>query len=221
MTGKGGFVSSRAKPRGGPRAQRPKSAGAFRPRNTPRSRFKIFYERRDLPILLDFEGAVRKIQWKVDLKQIDLLHYLPIFMDGLREKEEPYHFLAHQGTAELLAHAGDRVVPVIPQLIMPMKTNLSTRDPSIMCAQMRVLQNLVRAAPLAGRALVPYYRQLLQVFNLFITKRVNVGDAFDYGQKKGHIGDLILETLFILEQHGGDDAFVNIKFMIPTYESCL
>ena len=48
------------------------------------------------------------------------------------------------------------------------------------------------------------------------------GDGIDYGQQhKTNIGDLIGETLELFEKHGGDDAFVNIKYMIPTYESCL
>lgn len=33
------------------------------------------------------------------------------------------------------------------------------------------------------------------------------------------VGDLIDETLELFELHGGEDAFINIKYMIPTYES--
>jgi len=40
-------------------------------------------------------------------------------------------------------------------------------------------------------------------------------------EKKSSIGDLIHETLELMEIHGGDDAFINIKYMIPTYESCV
>lgn len=39
---------------------------------------------------------IRRIQWKVDIEKLDYHHYLPIFFDGLREKEEPYRFLAVQ-----------------------------------------------------------------------------------------------------------------------------
>lgn len=35
-----------------------------------------------------------------------------------------------------------------------------------------------------------------------------------------NLGDLIDETLQVLERHGGEDAFINIKYMVPTYESC-
>jgi len=51
---------------------------------------------------------------------------------------------------------------------------------------------------------------------------VNTGDKIDYSQqKKNNLGDLIDETLEILETNGGDDAFINIKYMIPTYESAV
>jgi hypothetical protein len=36
-----------------------------------------------------------------------------------------------------------------------------------------------------------------------------------------NLGDLIEETLEIFEIHGGEDAFINIKYMIPVYESCV
>jgi hypothetical protein len=35
------------------------------------------------------------------------------------------------------------------------------------------------------------------------------------------LGDLIQQTLELFETHGGEDAFINIKYMIPTYESCV
>ena len=34
-----------------------------------------------------------------------------------------------------------------------------------------------------------------------------------------NLGDLVQETLELLEAHGGEDAFINIKYMVPTYES--
>lgn len=33
------------------------------------------------------------------------------------------------------------------------------------------------------------------------------------------MGELIEETLRLLEERGGPDAFINIKYIIPTYES--
>merc|ERR1712084_6417 len=86
----------------------------------------------------------------------------------------------------------------------------------------KVLQQLVLGGEMIGEALVPYYRQILPVLNIFKTKNLNLGDQIEYAQrKKLNPGDLISETLEILELHGGEDAFINIKYMIPTYESCV
>ena len=50
----------------------------------------------------------------------------------------------------------------------------------------------------------------------------NIGDHIDYAQKnKESLGDLIMETLEALEAHGGQDAFINIKYLVPTYQSSL
>ena len=51
---------------------------------------------------------------------------------------------------------------------------------------------------------------------------MNSGDGIDYHQRfHENLGDLIQETLELLEKRGGPDAFINIKYMIPTYESCI
>ncbi len=48
----------------------------------------------------------------------------------------------------------------------------------------------------------------------------NLGDGIDYGQRNyACLGELIADTLALFEQKGGDDAFINIKYMVPTYES--
>jgi len=58
---------------------------------------------------------------------------------------------------------------------------------------------------LSGEALVPYYRQLLPIFNMYKNFNTNIGDQIDYGQrKKKNLGDLINETLEIMEINGGD-----------------
>ena len=58
--------------------------------------------------------------------------------------------------------------------------------------------------------------------NLFKQNNANLGDKIDYSQRKGlNLGDLIQHTLELFETHGGEDAFINIKYMIPTYESCV
>jgi len=200
----------------------PPRAGSTLPRPIPVTEFRRFYDRGDLPIQV-FHGAVGgKIAWKVDVEKLDYHHYLPIFFDGLREKEEPYRFLAVQGAYDMMEKGGAKLLPVVPQLIVPIKTALNTRDPELMATMMKVIQSLVLSGEMIGEALVPYYRQILPVFNIFRGNNTNLGDKTDYNQRKRlNLGDLIAETLQILETHGGEDAFINIKYMIPVYESCM
>jgi hypothetical protein len=62
--------------------------------------------------------------------------------------------------------------------------------------------------------------QLLPILNLY--KARNKGDAIDYAQREATcLGELIAAALALLERTGGPDAFINIKYMVPTYESAL
>jgi hypothetical protein len=219
--GTGGSTSSLLKGKV-PDKAKPPVAGAFKRRSIPPTEFRRFYERGDLPIAVEHRANGNRIDWKVDIEKLDYHHYLPIFFDGLREKEEPYRFLATQGCFDLLEKGGSKILPTIPQLIIPIKTALNTRDPEIVVSLLKVLQRLVVSGELIGEALVPYYRQILPVFNLFKSKNHNTGDQIEYGQRHSNVlGDLIEETLQLFEVHGGEDAFINIKYMVPTYESCV
>jgi hypothetical protein len=44
---------------------------------------------------------------------------------------------------------------------------LNTKDVKVITTTLKVLQDLVESAPMVGEALVPYYRQILPVFNIF------------------------------------------------------
>ncbi|MCQ2817188.1 MAG: parkin coregulated gene family protein [archaeon] len=201
---------------------KPPKAGAFQPRKIPVSDFRLHYDRGDLPVLVKHERGT-SIQWKDDKwEKFNYQLFLPIFVDGIREVTDPYRFIAIRGTFDILSHIGEDVVKVIPQLIIPLKIALNTRDVDIIAVTLKVIQRLVESSELAGEALVPYYRQLLPIFNLYRNYNCNLGDTFEYGQRKKNVlGDLIQETLEKMELNGGDDAFINIKYMIPTYESCV
>ncbi|CAN0008687.1 unnamed protein product, partial [Ectocarpus sp. 8 AP-2014] len=123
--------------------------------------------------LVDHCGHRNAIRWKVRPADLDFHVYLPIFFDGLREAsyfkrgffpkefvEDPYRFLAVQGTLDMIEGAPDKVLPVIPQLVLPMKTALNTREPRIICPTLKILQQMILLSPMIGQALVPYYRQV-------------------------------------------------------------
>ena len=60
------------------------------------------------------------------------------------------------------------------------------------------------------------------MFNEFLLANVNLGDKIEYGQrKKQNLSDLINETLEVMERTGGPEAYINIKYMVPTYQSAV
>jgi len=198
-----------------------KKSHVFEAANAPVTEFRRYFERGDIPIVVR-HGAKCGLEWKVEPEKLDYMHYLPIFFDGLVDKTEPFSFLCLQGVNDMLRVGRSQVLAVLPQLIVPIRRSLNTRDPEIVCRMLCVLQQLVQCDERIGEALVPYYRQLLPIFNMFKQNNANLGDGIDYSQRKRtNMGDLIHETLGLFEKHGGEDAFINIKYMIPTYESCV
>lgn len=100
--------------------------------------FRKYYERGDLPVAVSFNGALRKVlihqiqlTWKMEPEHLDYHLHLPIFFEGIREVEEPYKFLAVQGTDELIERNPGKLLPVLPQLIIPIKStiDLNLRGP--------------------------------------------------------------------------------------------
>jgi len=79
-----------------------------------------------------------------------------------------------------LDRGGSKILAVLPQLIIPVKKALGTKRHDIMCATLKKVQKLVTSGDMIGEALVPYYRQILPVLNMFKNKHVNIGDKIDY-----------------------------------------
>ena len=50
-------------------------------------------------------------------------YYFPIFLEGLRETQEPYKFLAEQGCYGLIARGQGKIKEVLPDIILPIKSN--------------------------------------------------------------------------------------------------
>ncbi|XP_054370301.1 parkin coregulated gene protein isoform X3 [Molothrus aeneus] len=216
----------------------PPPAGSVKQRPAKHTAFRKFYERGDFPIAVQHECVGNKIAWKVEIEDLDYHYFLPLFFDGLCETEFPYEFFARQGVHDLLEHGGSKILPVVPQLIIPIKNALNLRNRQVLCTTLKVIQHLVVSAEMVGEALVPYYRQILPVLNIFkhmnddmsqgllclilMDCSVNLGDGIEYSQqKRENIGVLIQETLELFERYGGENAYINIKYMIPTYWSCM
>lgn len=69
-----------------------------------------------------FTRPAFRLSVQVEIEKLDYHHYLPLFFDGLCEMTFPYEFFARQGIHDMLEHGGNKILPVIPQLIIPIKS---------------------------------------------------------------------------------------------------
>lgn len=199
----------------------PPVAGAFKKRAGPHSLFPQAYQRGELPIMIETKPGGQTLRWTQEIKTLDYSKLLPLFLEGMRESTFPFSFMAREGAFQLLAFGHEypeRLLECLPRVVPALRSILELQEPRALRDALQIVQALANV-PGVGPALVPYYRQLLPVLNLFKTKRRNLGDAMDFQQHKAQdLAALILDTLELLERCGGPDAFVNIKYMVPTYE---
>ena len=231
-------------------ARRP-VAGAFNEQKPPPTLFKQLYDRGDLPLRVnggvakfvqwhvsgvpasttsnktppnfssaggpEYEAARERF-----LAQLDLGVMLPLFFDGLREPTQPCQFLAHAGLKELLeaSHAA-RVGPVVPQLVLPIRQALNTREPETIRRTIKAVQQLARvpgvepgSGQTVGELLGPYYRHILPVFNLFKSKASLNSSKGDYSSG---LGELMDETMVLLAAVGAPDATREINRIVPLW----
>jgi hypothetical protein len=68
--------------------------------------------------------------FQVSIDSLDYHYYLPLLFDGLRETEHPYVFFAINGIEDLLSKGGSKkILPVVPQLIIPIKSKSAHHNP--------------------------------------------------------------------------------------------
>ena len=72
------------------RAPKVPRAGAYKKRPINSTAFRKYYERGDLPVKIDHCAGGNKVLWSSDVRKLDYHVYLPIFVDGLREVDDPY-----------------------------------------------------------------------------------------------------------------------------------
>ena len=203
------------------RPPEPPIAGISKKRNKLPTTFRRTYDRGDLPLCLKHQGTCNSIEWRISPGRLDYHHFLPIFFDGIREPFEPHCNIAIQGCIDLIIGNPPKCIPCIPQLIVAIKDALATRDTRIVSSLLKILQLFIKSHEYVAPALVPFFRQILPLFNLYISWNHSLGDQIEYSQqRRQNVGDLAVETLQLLEMYGGESAYPNIKYMIPTYESC-
>ncbi len=197
------------------------NSGVFEATQYPATQFRFFFDRSDLPIVLH-QNVKLEFEWKVAVEIIDAGLWLPIFLDGLREKKEPYLFAAGHGSHSLITQGNKyQILSCVPQCVFPLKAALDTHDFATIMTCLKIIQALACCSGEVGMRLVDFYPQLLPVLNRFKWHKRNLGDQMDFGQHTMDgrlIGETIEETLCVLHATGGSKAFAAMKAYVPTFE---
>lgn len=168
-------------------------------------------------------GVDRPFRWLVSLESIDYELYMPVLIDGLRDRDKRMAGCAAQGLRDLFARdeLGDRVLAALPRVVFPLRRVLheGPRYWPAVVRGLRVLRALAAAGQdgRVGRALVPYYRQLLPPLGRYRQRRIVATDGLNENTAVD-VADLCDDTLTLLQRNGGPCAYVNIKYILPTYE---
>lgn len=153
----------------------------------PESMLPNRYLRGELPCTIEHGVSGKYLSWASPLEFLDYEYYLPIFFDGLQVKDRIITFIACQGIEDMLYAARghpDRIRPVIPLLVRPLRNALSKFDMDILLWTLKAMQQLITCNVEVGEVLMPYSKQFLAPIALFMDRNKNLGDAIDYGQRK-------------------------------------
>lgn len=164
-----------------------------------------------MPLKIAHSSGVPTIEWIVDPIHLDYTFYLPLFVDGLREKKEPYRLLSVLACYDLVQKGGGKIIEALPKTIVSIKSkmtgdsaNLQTKDTDILLLTIKFIKQLTEANRFTGPSLVPYYRVILPTFNQYYKRNKNTLDKFVYDQRQHqNLGENIAETVEALENTGG------------------
>lgn len=70
---------------------------------------------------------------------------------------------------------------------------LNMRNPQVMCTTLKVLQHLVVSADMVGEALVPYYRQILPILNIFKNRNCKYLTGYYYHTQQCNVPSVCSE----------------------------
>lgn len=182
-----------------------------------RTAFRRCFDEQILPIRLEplENGMGMKLVWTQPIAELDLHHVLPIFFSGVGETQDPYQFAAVDGLFQLLETcSGDDLLPVVPQLVQPIKDCLNTKNTMVICNVLRAIQQLSVCGPGIVDVLSKSFNKFLPAFNLLRVKRGK-------GSSGTAVANLVDETLEVLEMNGDDSTYRKLRKMIPNYQSCM
>ena len=91
------------------------------------------------------------------MDSLDLIKFFPILVEGLRETQDPYRFLADASCDDVIALGSDKILPLIPKIIPAVKQGLLTKKEEIVLRVLDKITRIIRLSPHCAMALVPYF----------------------------------------------------------------
>ncbi|KAK0393063.1 hypothetical protein QR680_000037 [Steinernema hermaphroditum] len=180
--------------------------------------FKSYYENGMLPIRISYRSKAETI-WTgnpAEFTSEQLTKIIKMLVVGLPLTEPPYRMIAYNAFNYLLNMPVDPeiLLDTMSDIVTALRKCLESTDDSKKHEGIDLTMKLTKIPPCAF-ALVGYYRRLLPPlrkmryggFNGFLPPS---NGNLDYSI------DLLLKTL---EETGGPHAFINIKYVLPTYQS--
>ncbi|OWZ13659.1 hypothetical protein PHMEG_00012975 [Phytophthora megakarya] len=169
-----------------------------------KSNFSSAYDAGFIPCRINHGGIRSSLQWTRDPNTISFDPLLITCVEGFLETEHPFVFLSRTTFRELLKleDARDKTLPILAQLIVPLRTALMTKDDDTFLMALeatRLLSDLVE-----GEMNVYLPKLTQQIHRKLLTKQLRTD---------------VENTLAILESNGGKEALAIIRSKIPTYVS--
>mmetsp|Transcript_33148 Transcript_33148/g.98656 ORF Transcript_33148/g.98656 Transcript_33148/m.98656 type:complete len:440 (-) Transcript_33148:238-1557(-) len=152
-------------------------------------------------------NAKRKVTyWSNRPTDVQVGKWLPIFLEGIREYEEPYRFLSIMGSHDLITEAAGQLCHVAADCVAPLKKALDTREPTVVAVALELMKAALHTDPAVAGTWMPYIGQFAQPLNLFLSKRYSVNMGYLSPRKVRGIQAAIHDVLVLLQQHCGFDA---------------
>lgn len=186
----------------------PKTANQFGTQKFATS-FSNIYSKGGIPFRLEHGSVKHKLRWLTAPEQLDTFDpLLVLLLDGLRETDHPYSFLARQGAHELLNSRGafEKILPLLPRAASALRQGLTSKDKQIFLKTLSVLEDF---AVLIG----PYAAETLLAPSAGIVSQL-ASKSFIKEFKQP-----IEQTLYKFEENGGPEAYKAIKAKVPTWHA--
>src|SRR5574343_1548229 len=100
------------------------------------------YSAGGIPCRINHGSVNMRLHWDTNHSQLSYDPLLVTLFEGLIETEQPFMFVARQGCKELLTADGaaDKTIPLIPRLVMPLRTALMNSNSGIFNSALEILK---------------------------------------------------------------------------------